>query len=149
MLAWLGSPIRLEIAELYNPSGDGTYGPGSPFGAGERKPTALVISIAGVWCGPCREEAATVLPQKYAALQSRGLEILSLLADGATPVGAGGDPATIEELNTWIQTFDSTYPSVIDPTYYFAAPFGTMLPGNFVIDTRTMMIVQRISAAPE
>lgn len=145
----LGNPVNIKLSELYNPDGDGTFAAGSPFGEGELKPTVLVISIAGVWCAPCKYEADVVLPEKYGTFHERGMEILGLLADGQTPVGAGGMPATIEELDTWIQTFDSTYPSVIDPTYTLASPFGTNLPGNLVIDTKTMTIVQWIKGQPE
>lgn len=146
----LGNPVNFKLSEFYNPNGDGTYAAGSPFGEGELKPTVLVISIAGVWCAPCKYEADVVLPEKYAAHHERGMEILGVLADGQTPQAAGGEPATIEELNTWIQTFDSPYPSALEvPPRPLAAPFGTTLPGNLVIDTTTMTIVQWIKGQPE
>ncbi|HZO11818.1 MAG TPA: TlpA family protein disulfide reductase [Polyangiaceae bacterium] len=145
----LGNPVTIKLAELFNPTGEGTYAAGSPFGEGEPKPSVLVISVAGVWCSPCKYEADVVLPEKYEAFHSRGLEIFGLLADGQTPVAAGGEPATIEELETWIETFDSPYPSVLEPLPRpLAVPFGTALPGNLIIDTKTMTIRERIAGQP-
>ena len=109
---------------------------------------------AYLWALACTNrdpvEADEVLPVKYAELHPRGMEILGLLADGPTPVGAGGDPATMKDLDLWIQTYDSEYPSAIEPPpRLLAAPFGTQLPGNMIIDTATMTIVQRINGQPD
>jgi hypothetical protein len=72
-----------------------------------------------------------------------------LAGDGIPAVALGGTPATFSELDAWIGTYDSAYPSVIDPDYDVAAPFGTMFPVNFIIDTETMTIVQLITGQPQ
>jgi hypothetical protein len=146
----IGEDFRtlVKFADFYNPTGDGVYEEGSPFGAGEPKPRVLVLVMAGVWCGPCQLEAREILPDKYAALHDQGLEIVSLLADGLTAVDAGGDPATFEELDRWINQFDSAYPSVIDPSYELAAPHKG-LPTNIIIDTKTMTIVLVVKSTEE
>jgi hypothetical protein len=137
--------VAIALADFYNPTGDGVFDVGSPFGEGEPKPRALIINIAGLWCAPCKFEAAEVLPQEYAALQPRGLELIGLLADTATP----GEPATFKELDAWVTAFDSPYPSVIDPPYRLAAPFGQSFPVNYIIDPTTMTIVDVVKGLPQ
>jgi hypothetical protein len=142
----LGEAARIEIAlgDFHNPTGEGTFGAGSPYGEGAPKPKALVIAVAGLWCQPCREEAAGTLPDVYAELHDDGLEILGVLADSQ----AVESPATFHDLDNWVTTHGSAYPSVLDPTFELRATLSG-LPGNLLIDLRTMTIRQRIIAKPE
>src|SRR5262245_29653334 len=48
---------QIELAEFYNPTGDGVYEEGSVMEIGSPKPKALLIDVASVWCGPCNDEA--------------------------------------------------------------------------------------------
>src|SRR6185437_2586507 len=85
----------IQLADFYNPHGkDPSYTPAAGAeddryfptttgyeNAGKLKPVVLVIQIASVWCGPCNEEAATILPAKHALYEPCGGEFLLQLAD--------------------------------------------------------------------
>ncbi|MFO0614238.1 MAG: hypothetical protein U0414_16735, partial [Polyangiaceae bacterium] len=111
--------VKMQLADFYNPTGEGTFPEGSPYGAGEPMPKALVIDVASVWCGPCNLEAKTELPKNYAKYQPMGGEILSVLADGGTP----GKPASPTNLKNWATKYASNYPTAIDPSYSLGALF--------------------------
>jgi hypothetical protein len=137
--------VTIELAQLHNPTGEGLYGEGSPFGEGNPLPKALMVNVSAVWCGPCKEEAATILPAEYDALAPRGMELVSVLTDSLEP----GVPATVGDLDGWVTLFGSDYPSVIDPDYQMGTLFDTsQYPGNFIIDTRTMTIVEVLVGKP-
>jgi hypothetical protein len=138
--------VLIELADFYNPTGDGVFPEGSPYGAGEAKPKALEIDVASVWCGPCNQEAATELPPRYAKYKALGGEIFSVLADGPTP----GIPATPTHLKNWSTKYKTNYPLATDPSYALEALFAQeAFPQNFIIDTRTMAIVKVIAGVPD
>ena len=137
--------VRIQLADFYNPTGTDVYPEGSPYGAGTPKPKALLIDVASVWCGPCNEEAKSVLPGKHAELKPLGGEFLLQLADGPY----SGTAATEKNLTNWTSKYDSGYPSAIDPTYKLAALFDSnAFPANMIINTRTMEIETVISGVP-
>lgn len=143
-----GAPhqVPLSLADFYNPTGDGAYPVGSPFGEDTPLPRALVINVSAVWCGPCQHEAASVLPDKYEEFAPRGAELLLNLADGVEP----GVAATFSDLDNWVTTFPVRYPAVIDPTYQVGALFdSSSFPANIIVDTRDMTIVEVIAGVPE
>jgi hypothetical protein len=142
----------IQLADFYNPHArDTSYAP--PAGAqddrdfpatsgypnaGMLKPTALLIDIASVWCGPCNDEAANILPVQHAAYDACGGEFLLSLADSATP----GITATPANLTAWTTEYKLDYPSSIDPAYLFQPIEAQgVYPQNIVIDTTTMKIV--------
>lgn len=139
---------RIELAEFYNPTGDGLFEEGSVFPVGTPKPRALAITVGSVWCGPCNYEADMVLPDLYAQYAPLGGEIFSQLADGPTV----GKPATEANLHAWGTKYDVQYPLVIDPGWEsrLGALFAeNAFPTNIIIDPRTMTIVEAIAGAPE
>lgn len=136
----------IELADFYNPTGDGVYEEGSVFEVGAPKPKVILIDVASVWCGPCNYEADQVLPGLYAKYKPQGGEFLLNLADGATP----GKAATSKNLFNWTTKYDVDYPAVIDPTYKLSALFDQdAFPTNMIIDTKTMTIVTVYAGAPE
>ena len=137
--------VNIELSDLYNPTGEGVHGEGSPFGEGNPLPKALMVNLSAVWCGPCKEEAATILPAEYDELAPRGMELVSVLTDSLE----AGNPATFDDLDNWVSLYGSDYPSVIDPDYQLGTLFDTsQYPGNFIIDTRTMTIVEVLVGKP-
>lgn len=137
---------EIEMAEFYNPTGDGVFEEGSVFPVGTPKPKALLIPVASVWCGPCNYEAANVLPGLYKDYKPMGGEFLAQLADGPTP----GQAATQKSLYNWANKYDVDYPITIDPTYKLGALFeADAFPANMIIDPRTMKIVEVISGVAE
>jgi len=135
----------IELADFYNPTGDAVYEEGTVFEVGAKKPKVLLIDVASVWCGPCNQEAADVLPGLYQKYKPLGGEFLSNLADGGTP----GIAATSKNLHAWSSKYDVDYPIVIDPTYKLSALFDQdAFPTNMIIDTKTMSVVMVIAGAP-
>ena len=137
---------EIEMAEFYNPTGDGVFEEGSVFPVGSPKPKALLIPVASVWCGPCNYEADSVLPGLYDKYKPLGGEILGQLADGPTP----GKAATQKSLYNWVNKYDVTYPMTIDPGLQLGALFDqSAFPTNMIIDPRTMEIVEVIAGVAE
>ena len=143
----IGESFQQEISlgDFYNPTGDGVYGPDSLQPEGTSKPKALFINVSAVWCGPCKEEAQTPLPTHYEELNPEGMELLMILADSESV----GSPATFKHLDNWVISFDVHYPAVIDPSQQLGGSFDqSQFPANFILDTRTMAIVEVVSGIP-
>jgi hypothetical protein len=132
----------ISLGDFYNPTGDDVFLPDSPYGPGTKKPTALLIDIGSGWCGPCREEAKSLLNDKYATYKPCGGEFLSQLAEGGTP----GAPVDQTILQAWVTGFHVAYPATIDGSkqlypFYSSGSF----PDSAIVDTRTMKIVEVVS----
>jgi thiol-disulfide isomerase/thioredoxin len=137
---------QIELADFYNPTGDEVFPEGSPYGAGNPKPKALLIDCGAYWCPPCRAEALTVLPGKYEDLHPKGVEFLFQLVHGFTYGVAG----TEKNLEDWSKQYKVNYPAVIDPQQRLSALFAQdAYPNNFAIDTRTMKICRVIAGVPD
>jgi hypothetical protein len=136
----------IQLADFYNPTGTDVWGPGQAFPEGSPKPKALLLDVASVWCGPCNTEAKSILPGLYELYKPQGGEFLLQLADGPE----GGVAATAKNLELWVTKYKNNYPSVLDPAYKLGALFeAEAYPQNFIIDTRTMTIVEIFPGAPE
>jgi len=130
---------QIELADFYNPTGNATYDASSPFPVGSPKPTIILIDVASVWCGPCNQEAGTVLPKKHALYAPCGGEFFLNLADGPTP----GIAATTKSLYNWTLKYKVDFPAIIDPTYKLMPLWGEdAYPENIAIDTKTMKIIE-------
>lgn len=142
----------ISLGDFYNPHAfDASYQPaaGQPDDrlvatgtgyelAGKLKPTVLLVQVASVWCGPCNQEAADVLPPKHALYAPCGGEFLLNLADGPT----SGVSATPKSLYNWTKQYDVNYPAAIDPEYRLGALFvQSVYPQNMIVDTTTMKIL--------
>jgi AhpC/TSA family len=135
----------IELSAFYNPTGEDVYPEGSPFGEGEPKPLVVMVNVAAVWCQPCKEEAAVVLPAEYAKFSPQGMELVSILTDSADP----GTPASFTDLDNWVSSFGSKYPSTIDPAYKVGSLIDTtQYPANFLIDTSDMTISEVVIGKP-
>jgi hypothetical protein len=135
----------IQLADFYNPTGEEVFPEGSPYGAGEPKPKALLIDVSSVWCPPCNEEAKDVLPSLYEKYQPQGGEFLLQLADGPTR----NVPAEPKHLYNWTLKYKVDYPAAIDPSYKLSSLFeADAFPANMIIKTKDMTIVEVISGSP-
>jgi len=134
----------VHLGDFYNPSGQGTYPAGSPYGAGAPMPRALLLDAAAVWAGPSNVEADTVLPDQI-AIYGTCLWPIDILMDGPTP----GQAATLKNASTWAVKYPNGYPVVVDPAAQLSPifPMGAY-PINILIDTQTMTIVDAITGVP-
>jgi hypothetical protein len=144
----------IQLADFYNPTGVEVYGEGSPFPVGQPRPLALVIDMSARWCSVCQDEAKNVLPAKVTKYRydpvnnpnGRG-EFMTDLAESLHQ----GVPASYSDADKWGKGFQMDVPLVVDPEYQFEP---TMIlgeaawPANFIVDTRTMTIVEIYPGEP-
>jgi hypothetical protein len=149
----------LKISDFFNPyADDPTYDPpsaadddrlfppGSPYGAGTKKPTALLIDIGSGWCGPCNQEAKSLLNGLYAKYKPCGGEFFYQLADGAMV----GEAVTQQALEIWATDYHVAYPITFDNSKTFNPLYSTQsFPDGAILDTRTMKIVYVIAGVPD
>jgi hypothetical protein len=129
--------VPMRLGDFYNPTGDGVYPEGSPYGAGKPMPKAIVVVVSAVWCAPCNYEADQILPGKLVEYEPKGADFFMQLIDGPNP----GTPATETHLAKWTNKYDVDYPATLDPSYQLQALLtGTSFPASLIIDTRTMTL---------
>ncbi len=103
----------------------------------------FVFNVAAFWCSPCKEEAkefqATIVP-KYGP---KGVAFLSVILQDAAR-----RPATDANVDTWITTYQITFPTARDPAGFVNTIFNPdTMPLNMIIDLKTMKIVEKIIGA--
>lgn len=141
-----------QMADYYNPTGDGVF-PEGHVKAGQPKPKAIVVLISSVWCPPCQYDAAEVLPGEYSHYQPMGGDIMSVLIDGPTP----GDPATIQHVTNWANTYltdwsapdGSVYSLVMDPEGKIMNLYEPAFPSHIIVRTSDMRIMNRLTGVAQ
>lgn len=147
----------IRFADFYNPNADDPapfdppnddrlFPPGSPYGEGTPKPRALVVAIGSVWCGPCNQEAKSLLPVHRTKYKPCGGEIFYLLVESNAP----GTEATKKDLQTWSKKYKVDYPIALDASRQLSQLYSSnTFPASAIIDTRTMEVVETLSGPPE
>ena len=135
----------LKLSQFYNPTGDGVFPEGSPYGAGTPKPKAINMLISSVWCGPCNYEAESVLPAEYAKYKPQGGHFLAILIDGSTP----GTAATLGDLYNWSNKYQTNYSIVVDPENKVMQWYPAAFPGNLILRTSDMKIIRVEAGVPD
>ncbi len=134
-----------RLSDFYNPTGAEVFDESlAHYGLGQPKPRALVMLISSVWCPPCRQEASSVLPGEYAHYKPLGGHFLAVLIDGQDQ----GTPATIEELTAWSQAYNPAYTMTMDPSGEVMSFYEPAFPGNLIVRTSDMKIVERVAGVP-
>lgn len=96
----------------------------------------LLINTAAAWCQPCQIEHGD-LPDRVNEFRSQGLVVLSLLFQDPA-----GDPATVETLDAWTQTFDTNFPMALDPSYQMGRYGAAETPPlNLLVDLQNMRVI--------
>jgi hypothetical protein len=135
----------ISLADFYNPTGTEVFPDDGRAWAGQPKPKALAVSVAAYWCAPCKQEWRVDVPEKQAELGPLGGEFLLLLSDG----NDGGVPPVLNELNSWVSTFQVTAPATMDPTLEFQSVWASdAFPQNVLIRTSDMKIIAKASGVP-
>lgn len=149
----------MSLGDFYNPHGrdtnagpesagedDRLFPPGSPFGEGKLKPTALAIDVSSVWCGPCNLEAKCNLPAAHARYSPCGGQLFLQLADGPTE----GTAAVPQDVLRWATKYKEDFPVTLDPASKLSSSFeANAFPANMILDTTTMQIIEVISGIPD
>ena len=132
----------VQMADFYNPTGAEMFDASSIYGE-KAKPKALLIIISAAWCGPCQQEAKTLLPNEYAQYAPMGAEFFTVMAQNIS----GGEPK-LSVLSAWQEKYAQNWPGVVDgQDKLFALAAEPAFPANILIDTRTMQIVDRVAGA--
>lgn len=103
---------------------------------GTKGVSLLLINTAAIWCGACISEHHD-LPARQDELGPRGLVIFTTLLQDAKR-----DPASLEDVENWIDKFGTNFPIVTDPEQRltdYSPP--ELAPLNMVVDPRTMKIL--------
>jgi hypothetical protein len=98
----------------------------------------LLINTAAIWCSACLSEHGT-LPDHARELAPQGLVVIATLFQDAHR-----DPATLEDVERWIDNFHTNFPMVADPELAlqgYSPP--AMAPLNMVVDPRSMKILRK------
>jgi hypothetical protein len=115
----------LAFSDFYDPTGSKGVG-------------LLMVNTAAIWCSACISEHRE-LPTRSEQLGSQGLVILATLFEDAER-----NPATLSDLERWIDNFGTNFPMVTDPEQQmgaYASPASAPL--NLLIDPRTMRILRK------
>lgn len=102
----------------------------------------IMLNAAAGWCGPCMREAAA-LPELAATYEPRGVAVLSAVFQDQN-----GDPAGIEFVRTWAETFGLATPMLIDGTFQTSKYFDVnTMPANMFVDAETGQILKIATGA--
>ncbi len=153
----------IKLADFYNPHGyeyasckaggagdcaskfpDAVFPDSSPW-KGQDKPRALNLGVAATWCGPCNQEAKSVLPGKYDKYKPMGGHFIVALVDGPTV----GVAANISDVQKWTTKYTVAYSMMTDPDGQLQMLFEPLLPSNAIVRTSDMRILMTISGAPQ
>lgn len=105
---------------------------------GSKGVTLILLNTAAIWCSACVSEHRT-LPEHQDELAPQGLVILSTLFQDAER-----NPASLADVERWIDTFGTNFPMVADPELQmgvYASPDSAPL--NMLVDPRSMQIVRK------
>jgi len=117
---------NLSFGRYYDPTGD--------------RFELLLVNSAALWCSACLSEHET-LPDRYRELAPRGLVILSALFEDRK-----GDPAGVDELALWVETYGTPFPMALDPDYQLGAYApAASAPLNLLVDARTLEILEKFT----
>lgn len=116
----------LTFGRYYDPAGD--------------RYELLLVNSAALWCSACQVEHGE-LPERYEEFGPRGLVILSALFQDRE-----GEPAGLDDLTLWVETFGTPFPMALDPDYQLGtyAPAASA-PLNLLLDARTMRILEKFT----
>lgn len=126
-----GAWTSISTASYYDPTG-------------ARGITGVFFIVGAEWCGACQSEADVAPAWLTQAYKTRGGVFASAIIEQAADDGSGGyAPAVQATVDTWISTHKTNYDIMLDPHGDATLPHsGTIgLPHNYVIDPRTMIIV--------
>jgi hypothetical protein len=136
---------QVTLGDFYNPDGASKYADGSPYGAGNAKPLALVIDRSAVWCEPCNWEAQNELPGKHTQYSPKG-EFLLALDEGSER----GSTPTQADLTAWVTRYHVDYPATVNPQASLSAIVGIdAYPGHIIVRTKDMKIIKWVAGIPD
>jgi cytochrome c biogenesis protein CcmG/thiol:disulfide interchange protein DsbE len=102
---------------------------GSPMDLGAQQGNVVVINFFASWCAPCQQEAAD-LEQTWREYQGRGVQFFGIAYKDAN-----------SKAQAFLDEFDVTYPSAVDPGNSTARAFGlTGVPETFVVDRQGKLV---------
>ena len=102
---------------------------GSDLSLSAKNGEVVVVNFFASYCAPCREEAAD-LEETWREYQGRGVQFFGIAHKDAD-----------SKAQAFLEEFDVTYPSAIDPGNRTARAYGvTGVPETFVVDQQGRLI---------
>ncbi len=102
---------------------------GDPMSLGAQRGSVVVVNFFASWCNPCREEAAD-LEAAWRQYQDRGVQFMAIAYKDAE-----------SKAQTFLDEFDATYPSAVEPGNRTARAYGvTGVPETFVVDQQGLLV---------
>ncbi len=104
-----------------------------------------MLDISSVWCGPCNEAASTSM-EVFEAIraQHRASWLITLLVQDEF---AG--PAKVSDAEEWAESYDITYPVVVDEAESVRADYGVIAFPVFLFIAPNGEVFERIEGKPE
>ncbi len=123
----VGKATKFSFSNFYNPNSVDT------------KPRVLVVTEAGRWCSPCKEEAKVSMAAYKAwnpDLTKPVVQFVSLVIENENY-----EPSVPDDAALWAKAYGLAYPVGIDPSLKLGDFFDkSAIPFNMIIDTKTMTI---------
>ncbi len=102
---------------------------GNLFSLSSLRGKVILLNFTTMWCGPCRQEAAELMPL-YNEFNARGLEIVVCLLEDEDH-----NPTDLSDLKVWIDEYGFTFPLIHDPDSSTENTYQIInVPTNIVID---------------
>ena len=102
---------------------------GNLFSLSSFRGKVILLNFTTMWCLPCREEAAELMPL-YNELGPRGLEIVVCLLEDMDR-----NPTDLDDLKVWLDAYGFTFPLIHDPDSSTENTYQIEnVPTNIVID---------------
>lgn len=106
--------------------------------AGTKGVELLLVNTAAMWCSACISEHRA-LPAHYEQFAPQGLVILAALFQDSQR-----DPASLADVQRWIDNFGTNFPMAADPELQMGAYASPdTAPLNLLVDARSMRILRK------
>ncbi|MFC2141275.1 peroxiredoxin family protein [Acidobacteriota bacterium] len=120
----IGVLIGNEAPNFSEPNSQGNL-----FTLSSLRGKVILLNFTTMWCGPCRQEAADLMPL-YAQYNAQGLEIVVCLLEDEDQ-----NPTDLNDLNVWIDEYGFTFPVIHDPDSSTENTYQIVnVPTNIIID---------------
>ena len=118
------------------------YVPRTDCESGRRE--LLWVMVSAGWCGPCAKEVEAAQKEYASGAVDPRIAIINIVFETSKP----GERVTDAFLRKWINAFELTMPTVMDPLFQMGKYFNReSTPFNMLVETRTMRIIHRQTGA--
>ncbi len=127
-VGYKGALEPIKLSDFYDPDG-------------KKGIKVILFDVGALWCPYCKQEEADIQNKGYyATYKAKGTEFFSALFQDAN-----GGPTKASDLQLWTTTYQSDYPTAIDPGFWFGHFFDSnAAPLNMLVNARNMKILDEM-----